>query len=347
MIPSIVSDRIVDAGVIAQTNIADVTEAVSAAKSILDGDVSAMTVSIIEENAVEMIGSITRECPEAAIGVSDVTEPQQCEAAIKAGAVFVITLGLDPDIAACCKSHDVLMIPNCVTPAEMLSAYQFGLRLLGFFPADSYGGIDTLEAVSSVLRNVKWIPFNETRVECIDRYASKQYVAAVGCTWLYQKGEEPSRATERCREAIDRMLGFEMFHVGINSDDRRAALATAEQLHKAFRFPVAEGPGAYYVSSHLKQITNELIDPSGKIAETEPGAFYVTADFEVMKKNYRGTNGHLAIRTNSIERAIAYLGKQGYRVDMGTAYRMGERFFTVYLDDPYEFGGFAVHLFQK
>ena len=347
MIPSTVLDKIVDVGVVAQTNIADIAEAVAVAKSILDGDVSAMTISMIQENAVDIISSITRECPEVAIGASDVTELQECEAAVKAGAAFMITLGLDPDIVVFCKNHGVLLIPNCVTPAEMLFAYKLGLRLLGFFPSDSYGGIDTLEAVSQVMRDVKWIPFDEIRMDCIDRYACKEYIAAVGCKWLYQKDEIPSCITERCRETIDRMLDFEMFHVGINSANSKAALATAEQLHNAFRFHIAEGPSAYYVSAHLKRITNELIDPNGKIAGTEPGAYYVTADFEVMKKNYRGANGHLAIRTNSIARAIAYLKKKGYRVEMGTAYKIGERFFTVYLDDQCEFGGFAVHLFQK
>jgi|LSQX01.3.fsa_nt_gb 2-dehydro-3-deoxyphosphogluconate aldolase/(4S)-4-hydroxy-2-oxoglutarate aldolase len=347
MSESFVRDRIADTGIIAQTNIACAEDAAEVAKSILTGGVGAMTVSILEKDAEKIIFTIAQECPGMLIGASDITETEQCKTVTKAGAAFVTSPGLDADMAAWCGENDVLLIPNCVTPAEMLSARKLGLRLLGFFPADSYGGIATLESASEILRDVKWIPFAIKSLESLDDFASKGCVAAVGCGWLYRKGDTISGTAERCRDAVDRMLGFELFHLGINSADSKAALATAERLHDAFGFKIAEGPGAYYVSTGLKKLTEDLIDPTGKIAGTEPGAFYVTTDFEVMKKNYLGTNGHLAIRTNSIERAMVYLKKKGYSVDMGTAYRKGDRYFTVYLGDGCEFGGFAVHLFQK
>ena len=64
-----------------------------------------------------------------------------------------------------------------------------------------------------------------------------------------------------------------------------------------------------------------------------------------MKSMYLGKNGHLAVRTNKIETAIAELTKRGFAVDMDTAKYKGDRMVAVYLKN--EIGGFAVHLLQK
>jgi 2-dehydro-3-deoxyphosphogluconate aldolase/(4S)-4-hydroxy-2-oxoglutarate aldolase len=64
-----------------------------------------------------------------------------------------------------------------------------------------------------------------------------------------------------------------------------------------------------------------------------------------MKTMFLGANGHIAVRTNKIEAAVAELEKHGFALDMTTAKYKGDRLNTVYLKD--EFGGFAVHLLQK
>ena len=72
---------------------------------------------------------------------------------------------------------------------------------------------------------------------------------------------------------------------------------------------------------------------------------FAGSGIEVMKSMYLGKNGHLAVRTNQIGRATAYLEKRGYEVDMGTAKYKGDQMTAVYLKG--EIGGFAVHLLQK
>lgn len=340
------TDKIItDCGLIAQTHISDPKSAIQVAKAILAGGIQVMTVSMLEQGAEKCIEEITNNLPGMIVGASEVTEITQCEISITAGAFFIITPLLDRDIAAWCLEHEILLIPNCVTPSDMFAANRLGLQLLGFFPADSYGGIHTITTFSRLLPTIKWIPLGETSPQNLARYAVKRSIASVGCTWLHKNNDALKDVIERCRQALDTILGFELFHVGVNSTNIDTAQALAEKLHDAFRFKIAEGPGAFYASVNLQKINEELTDPTGNIAGSNPGAFYITTDFELMKKQYLGTNGHLGIITNSVERAISYLGKKGYQVDMKTAYRLGNRYFTVYLKD--EFGGFAVHLFQK
>ena len=66
---------------------------------------------------------------------------------------------------------------------------------------------------------------------------------------------------------------------------------------------------------------------------------------EVMKTRYLGANGHIAVRTNKMEAAIAELEKRGFSVDPNTAKFKNDRMTAVYLKN--EIGGFAVHLLQK
>ena len=64
-----------------------------------------------------------------------------------------------------------------------------------------------------------------------------------------------------------------------------------------------------------------------------------------MKSQYLGKQGHIAVRTNRVDIAIAELAKRGYEVDMETAGYKNGRINAVYLKD--QIGGFAVHLLQK
>ena len=66
-----------------------------------------------------------------------------------------------------------------------------------------------------------------------------------------------------------------------------------------------------------------------------------------MKRMYRGKNGHFAIGTNNVDRAMVYVTSKGYEMDMDTAYVSDGRILTVYMKEEYNFGGFAAHFTQK
>ena len=75
-------------------------------------------------------------------------------------------------------------------------------------------------------------------------------------------------------------------------------------------------------------------------------SIFAGTGFEVMKKPYLGANGHVAIQTNYINRAIYHLEKRGFTFDMDTAkYDAKGNMKAVYFKG--EFGGFALHLVQK
>jgi 2-dehydro-3-deoxyphosphogluconate aldolase / (4S)-4-hydroxy-2-oxoglutarate aldolase len=145
---------------------------------------------------------------------------------------------------------------------------------------------------------------------------------ACGGSWMVKddliKAGNFAEITRLTREAMSLMLGFELAHIGINMPDADSSLSVTKQFNALFNFPVKEGNTSNFAG----------------------------AGIEVNKSMGLGKNGHIAIRTNSIPRAIAYLERNGFVVDMSSAKGpVGGPMVAVYLKD--EVGGFALHLLQK
>ena len=143
----------------------------------------------------------------------------------------------------------------------------------------------------------------------------------MGGSWVCPKADISAgnfeKITALCREARRSLLGFEVAHIGINCPNADASAAVCDTLNSAFGFETKLGNSSNFS----------------------------TPAIEVMKSNYLGEKGHIAVRTNRIDIAIAELEKAGYAVDPETAKYKGDRMIAVYLKQ--EFGGFAVHLLQK
>ena len=112
-------------------------------------------------------------------------------------------------------------------------------------------------------------------------------------------------------------MGFEVAHIGINCHNSVDSMDLCNELESAFGFAVKTGNSSNFSTSSI----------------------------EVMKNDYLGAKGHIAIRTNNIGMAIAELEKKGYKVLDDTAKFKAGKMIAIYLEK--EFGGFAIHLLQK
>jgi len=112
------------------------------------------------------------------------------------------------------------------------------------------------------------------------------------------------------------MLGFEFAHLGINEESEERAIDAANDLSELFNFPVKIGTSSVFAGT----------------------------GFEVTKKPFLGKKGHIAIATNNIDRAIAYLKRKGISIVPETAKEKGGKLRAVYVNK--EVSGFAIHLLQ-
>lgn len=316
-----VLERIGLTGLVPVVVIDNADDAVQTARALMAGGVDIMEITMRTEAGLEAIRRVTKECPDMLVGAGTVLTLEKAEECVKAGAKFIVAPGFDEEMVRWCLDAGVVPSPGCVTPTEITKAMKMGLNVVKFFPANVYGGIGGLKALSAPFGGMKFIPTGGVSNANLAEFADKEFIFAVGGGWLCSKEDIASgnfdKITKTCREAVSILLGFEFAHLGINTDDEKAAGEVAGAFSGFFGLAYKEGSGSIFAGSGI----------------------------EVMKKKYLGECGHIAIRTNSIPRASDYLKKLGLEVDEAAVSRKNGKIRAAYFKD--QIGKFAVHLLQK
>ncbi len=310
-------------GLVPVVVINDEKDAVPAAEALLEGGLDIMEITMRTDAGIQAIKNVTEGCPDMLVGAGTVLTLDKCKEAVEVGAKFIVSPGFNEKIVAWCLENNVTVTPGCVTPTEIEAALSYGIKILKFFPAGTYGGIQACKSLYDPYRSagVSFIPTGGVNNDNLTEYANKPYIHAIGGSWLCPSSAIDNHdfisITENACKAIDILLGFEVAHIGINQDSKESSLNVANRLNKAFNFMIREGNSSNFAG----------------------------AGIEIMNAPYLGTHGHIAIHTNSIKRASYYIGRRGYELDETTAKVKDGKIVSVYLKD--EFGGFAVHLLQK
>jgi len=143
--------------------------------------------------AEEAIKLAVKEFPDMNIGAGTVINKEQCVKAIKAGAKFIVSPGLSESVAKVCKKNNVPYYPGCVTPTEIMAALELGIEVVKFFPANVYGGLKALKALSAPFPQVKFIPTGGVNNDNIEEFLAFDKVFAVGGSFFVEdalkKGE--------------------------------------------------------------------------------------------------------------------------------------------------------------
>lgn len=311
-----------DYGIVPVVKIDDAKDAVALARALLEGGLPVAEITFRTAAAEEAIKNISREVPELLVGAGTVLTIEQAQRAIDAGASFIVSPGFNPSVVEFCVNKGIPITPGCSNPTDIEMALGYGLEVIKFFPAEAFGGLATLKAISAPYGMIKFIPTGGIDAKNLNEYLAFNKILACGGSWmvkdeLIKKGDfvEITRLT---REAVNLMLGFDMAHIGINTPDADTAIDVSKKFSNIFSLPLKEGNSSNFAGTGI----------------------------EVNKSMGLGKNGHIAIKTNSIPRAVAYLERNGVEVDLSTAKGpAGGPPVAVYLKE--EIGGFAVHLLQN
>ncbi len=315
-------EKIQKIGIVPVVVLDDAKDACNLAKALIEGGLPCAEVTFRTAAAEESIKAITAAYPDMLVGAGTVLSVEQTKRAVAAGAQFIVCPGLDTEIVEYCLANQIAVIPGASTPTEVEAAYKLGLDTVKFFPAEAAGGIKMIKAMAAPFTTMHFMPTGGVNADNLNSYLSFNKIVACGGSWMVNKKlinegnfDEIKRLT---REAVYTMLGFEFVHLGINNACEKCAGRTSAFLSDVFSFAVSkEGP---------KSIFNAGV-------------------FECMKYQGPGEHGHLAIGTNSVERAVFYLKSQGIEFNEESAtYKDGKMTF-IYLKD--EVAGFGVHLVQK
>lgn len=297
-------------------------DAIPVGEALSRGGLPCVEVTFRTAAARGAIEKLTKECPDLLVGAGTVLTTGQVDEAVAAGARFIVTPGLNPMIVRYCQAKDIPIIPGINDPTGIEQAMVMGLDVVKFFPAEQSGGIEMIKAMGAPYINIAFLPTGGISYDNMNNYLTNKKVVAVGGSWVVNEKminagdfEGIARVT---REAVDHMLGFRLEHVGINCACSEDAEKGAKICRDAFSFDTRELPVSYFAGDGL----------------------------EFMKNGGRGTNGHIAICTNSVDRAVYHLNRRGVEVDMTTAqYNPDGSMRFIYLKD--EIGGFAYHLVKR
>lgn len=313
--------KIGDMGIVPVVKIDNAKDAEPLGRALIEGGLPVAEITFRTEAAQKAIENISFKLPQILVGAGTVLNTDQVKRAVAAGARFIVSPGFNASVVEYCIKNDIPVTPGCSNPTDIEMALAYGLEVVKFFPAEAFGGLNTIKAVSAPYGTLKFIPTGGISEKNIKEYLAFNKILACGGSWMVKdelikagKFDEIERLT---REAVGIMLGFDLAHVGINTDSAESSIKMASRLSRIFNMPLKEGSSSNFAGAAI----------------------------EVNKGKGLGANGHIAIKTNSIQRAIAYLERNGMEVDMSTAKGPADAIVAVYLKE--EFGGFAVHLLQN
>ena len=176
--------KIHEAGIVPVVAIDDAKDAPALAQALVAGGLGVCEITFRTDAAQEAIRNITREVPGMMTGAGTVLTKDQADRAVKAGASFIVSPGLNPDVTKHVLSKGVCMIPGVATPSEVEQALALGIDTVKFFPAELSGGCAMIRALSGPYRDVKWLPTGGISPDNIGDYISLCNVIACGGTWM-------------------------------------------------------------------------------------------------------------------------------------------------------------------
>ncbi|KRB78711.1 keto-deoxy-phosphogluconate aldolase [Nocardioides sp. Root190] len=162
----------------------DLTTAVPVARALVDGGLPAIELTLRTPVALDALRAIAEEVPEILLGAGTITTPAQAEAAVEAGARFLVSPGATPSLLAAMAGTGVPFLAGTSTVSEVLAVLEAGLTEMKFFPAEAAGGAPYLRSVAGPLPQARFCPTGGITPQSAPGYLALPNVGCVGGSWL-------------------------------------------------------------------------------------------------------------------------------------------------------------------
>lgn len=176
--------KISDIGVVPVVKIDNADDALPLAAALKNGGLCCAEITFRTDAAEESIRKISQEYPDFLVAAGTVLTPAQADAAMKAGASFIVSPGLNSVVVSHCINKNYPVIPGICTPTEIESAMTLGLRYLKFFPAEAAGGVKMIKAMSAPYTKIKFMPTGGIGIKNLADYLNCGAVFACGGSWM-------------------------------------------------------------------------------------------------------------------------------------------------------------------
>ena len=200
-------EKIHECGIIPVIKLENPEKSVALGKALLDGGINCAEVTFRTATAAETIQRMSDAFPEMTVGAGTVLTTDQAQKAVWCGAQFIVSPGLNPKVVSWCIDRNIPVIPGIATPTELEAALDLGLTTVKFFPAEAFGGLKTLKAISAPYGNVRFMPTGGISLENMESYLSFSKIIACGGSFMVTgdliEKEDYGKITELSRAAVD------------------------------------------------------------------------------------------------------------------------------------------------
>lgn len=200
-----VVERLANSIVVPVVVLDKVEDAIPTAKAMAAGGVDTMEITFRTACAPECIKAVAENCPDVLVGAGTILNLEQCKLAVEMGAKFIVSPGFSKEVVTWCVENNIPVLPGCVTPTEIMAALECGLKMVKFFPANVYGGLNAMKNLSAPFVGVKFLPTGGVNASNIKEYIDAPFIHAVGGSWVCAKADIVAgnwdKITQLCKEA--------------------------------------------------------------------------------------------------------------------------------------------------
>lgn len=316
-----VHDTIFAEGLVPVLKINRVEDAVPLCKALLAGGLSTAEITFRSEAAAAAIAAVAQELPQMTVGAGTITTLEQAQAALAAGAAFLVAPCFNPELVSWCLAQKAPIYPGCATASEVDAALRLGLSVVKFFPAEQSGGLAAIKALSGPFPTARFMPTGGVNLKNLATYLAYPKIVACGGSFmapdeLINQGRW-AEITALAREGLAVAQGFELAHVGLHAPSEPEAKILATDLSALTALPIKDGNSSLFVGPGL-----EVVKSVGEFS------------------------AHIAYGVLNVERSARYLAAKGFTLDEASIKRDNSGAISVvYLKR--RFGGLALHLVPR
>jgi 2-dehydro-3-deoxyphosphogluconate aldolase/(4S)-4-hydroxy-2-oxoglutarate aldolase len=178
----------------------EVAHAVPIAEALVAGGLSVLEVTLRTATALQVIHAM-RQVEGAIVGAGTVLNLRDLDAAMGAGAEFIVSPGLTEPLARAALDREIPFLPGVATASDIMRGLDLGIDRFKFFPAESSGGLKALKALAAPFRQVRFCPTGGVTLGTAPDWLAEPAVLCVGGSWLVGKGTPDPVAVRAAAEA--------------------------------------------------------------------------------------------------------------------------------------------------
>jgi len=175
---------------------------------LVENKVYLIEITFRSELAAEAIKKLAHS-DKLIVGAGTVRTFEEAEIAIKEGAKFIVSPAVIPEVIEYCISQDIPVFPGVATPGDIQRAMKYGIKTVKFFPADIYGGLKAIKALSGPFYDISFLPTGGINQENFTKYLNDEHVVAVGGSFIISekiiKKDDGKAANQALKNLVDQL----------------------------------------------------------------------------------------------------------------------------------------------